>query len=98
MIGGQDIILEIDGSKIGKVKYHRGHKVDGVWVFGIVERTKERKIVLVPVLDRTKETLISILKTYADPRSNIYSDQFKSYVILKDELGQVDYLPTKINR
>ena len=33
-IGGEGIIVEIDESKFGKVKNHRGHKLDGVWVLG----------------------------------------------------------------
>jgi len=39
MIGGEGIVVEIDESKFGKRKYSRGHKVDGVWVLEIVERT-----------------------------------------------------------
>ena len=35
-IGGIVIVVEIDESKFGKRKYHRGHKVDGVWVVGMV--------------------------------------------------------------
>jgi hypothetical protein len=35
-LGGEDIIVEIDESKIGKIKYKRGHRVDGVWVLGII--------------------------------------------------------------
>ena len=33
-IGGVGHIVEIDESKFGKRKYHRGKRVDGVWVFG----------------------------------------------------------------
>ena len=31
-IGGKGQIVEIDESKFGKRKYHRGHHVDGSWV------------------------------------------------------------------
>ena len=37
-IGGVGKIVEIDESKFGKRKYHRGRRVDGVWVFGGIER------------------------------------------------------------
>ena len=37
-IGGPDKIVEIDESKFCKRKYHRGHRVQGQWIFGGVER------------------------------------------------------------
>ena len=41
-IGGPGHIIEIDESKFGKRKFHRGKRVDGVWVFGSIDReTKE---------------------------------------------------------
>ncbi|CAG8779942.1 12169_t:CDS:1, partial [Ambispora leptoticha] len=43
-IGGLDIIVEIDESLFGRVKYHRGKPVKGVWVIGGVERTHDRRI------------------------------------------------------
>lgn len=46
MIGGPGVIVEVDESKFGKRKYNKGHKVPGVWVFGGVERTLERKCFL----------------------------------------------------
>jgi hypothetical protein len=38
-IGGPGVIVEIDEAKFGKRKYNRGHRVEGAWVFGGVERT-----------------------------------------------------------
>ena len=33
-IGGNGIEVEIDESKFGKRKYHKGHPEEGQWVFG----------------------------------------------------------------
>ena len=41
-IGGNNAIVEIDESKFGKRKYNRGHRVEGVWVVGAVERINKR--------------------------------------------------------
>jgi hypothetical protein len=56
-IGGPGVIVEIDESKFGKRKYHRGHHVDGAWVFGARERDNGRKCFFAVVDDR-KKTLI----------------------------------------
>ena len=37
-IGGLGKTVEIDESKFGKRKYHKGRKVEGQWVFGGIER------------------------------------------------------------
>ena len=42
-IGGAGVDVEIDESKFGKRKYHKGHRVKGAWVFGGVEKNTERK-------------------------------------------------------
>ena len=36
-IGGPGKIVQIDESKFGKRKCHRGHRVEGQWVFGGIE-------------------------------------------------------------
>ena len=38
-IGGVGVIVEIDETKLGKRKYNRGHRVEGAWAFGGLERT-----------------------------------------------------------
>jgi hypothetical protein len=50
-LGGKDIIVEIDESKFGKRKYHKGHHVEGVWAFGIVERIAAKRKLIIPVPD-----------------------------------------------
>ncbi|KAK3876134.1 hypothetical protein Pcinc_019043 [Petrolisthes cinctipes] len=37
-IGGKDMIVEIDESKFGKLKYNVGRIVEGQWVFGGIFR------------------------------------------------------------
>ena len=78
-IGGEGIVVEIDESKFGKRKYHRGHKVGGVWVLGGVECTPERKIFVVPVENRSKATLFGIIQEHVLPGSIIHTDLWKGY-------------------
>lgn len=37
-VGGPGKVVEIDESKFGKRKYHKGRRKDGVWVFAGIER------------------------------------------------------------
>ena len=76
--------MEIDESKFGKRKYHRGRRVDGVWVFGGIER-ESRRCFMVSVEDRTAVTLISIIKQYILPGTKVMSDCWKSYDMLEEE-------------
>ena len=73
-------IREIDESKFGRRKYHRGHKVDGV------ERTSEKKFFTESVKDRLAVTLIDVLKRNILPGSIVYSDMWKGYAKLSDIL------------
>lgn len=53
MIGGSGIVAENDESKIGKRKYHRGKRFDGVWVFGGIESHNKKKWFFIAVGDRS---------------------------------------------
>ena len=46
--------IEIDESKFGKLKYNKGRRVEGVWVFGGIDR-RTRECFLVPVEDMSAE-------------------------------------------
>ena len=78
-IGGPCIVVEIDESKFGKRKCHRGHCVEGVWVFGGVERTPERHYFLVKVANRNRSTLYDLIHSHILPGTLIRSDKFSSY-------------------
>ncbi len=62
-------------------KYHRGRRVDGVWVFGGVD--ENGKCFLVPVENRTEDTLVTIIKEWIHEDSIIISDCWKAYHRLK---------------
>lgn len=78
-IGGQDIIVEVDETKLGKRKYNRGHRVEGVWVVVGVERSAERKVFIVPVERRDANTLQSVIREHVLPGSIIHTDLWKGY-------------------
>ncbi|KAI5152407.1 hypothetical protein ENBRE01_2806 [Enteropsectra breve] len=87
-IGGKDVIVEIDESKFGKRKYNKGHKVEGVWVFGMVERIAERKVIMFAVNDRSAKTLEDKMKKHVESNSVVYSDCWKGYNKLCDYFHQ----------
>ena len=80
-IGGPGKTVQIDESKLGKRKYHRGHRVEGQWVFGGIEDS--RKCFIIPVEDRSEATLLPIMKEWIAPGTLIISDCWKSYVNLE---------------
>ena len=82
-IGGEGVEVEIDESKFGKRKYHKGHRVEGQWVFGGREKNDKSKIFMVPVANRKKVTLLAIIKRWIKPGSIIHSDCWKAYNDLK---------------
>ena len=54
-------VLQIDESKFGKRKYHRGHHVEGQWVFGRIEEDS-RKYFLVAVEKWDEQTPLPIIQ------------------------------------
>ena len=59
-IDGPNNTVEIDERKFGLRKYNRGHKMKGQWVFSSVE-LESGKTFLVPVMDRTADTLMAVV-------------------------------------
>ena len=86
-IGGPGIIVEIDETKLGKRKYHMGHRIEGVWVLGGIERTLEKKVFMTTVANRTGPLLLHELNKYILPGSIVYSDMWRGYAGLENELN-----------
>lgn len=80
VIEGCNIIVEVDETKQGKRKYHKGHRVDGIWVLAGIERTAEKRCFAVEIQDRSAETIYMILKKFIMPGCILYTDCFKSYI------------------
>lgn len=77
-------VVEIDESKFGKRKYHRGKRVEGQWVFGGYERESGESF-MVPVEKRDVATLLPIIKDWILPGTTIISDFWRSYDCLQNE-------------
>jgi transposase-like protein len=86
-IGGEGVVVELDESKFGKRKYHRGHRVEGVWVFGGVERSEEKRSFVRVVENRSADTLLNVIAHHILPGSIVYTDMWKAYDGIEDKLG-----------
>lgn len=56
-------------------------------MIGGVERTKERKIFLVRINDRSAETLLAVINEHVLPGSIVHTDMWKSYDGIGDLLA-----------
>ena len=77
-LGGKGKVVQIDESKFGKRKYHRGHHVEGQWVFGGIEE-ESRKCFLVAVEKRDEDTLLPIIQDWIEPGTIIVSGATSEY-------------------
>ncbi|XP_018325790.1 uncharacterized protein LOC108737443 [Agrilus planipennis] len=96
-LGGPGKIVEIDEAKLGKRKYNRGRLLRGQWVLGGIERgergSNPGKMFLIPVPDRSAETLVNVIVNNVLPGSTIITDGWRSYNLL----SQHDYRHLTVN-
>ncbi len=81
-IGGPGKTVQIDESKFGKRKYHRGHRVEGQWVFGGIEEESRRSF-MAAVEKRDEATLLPLIQKHIAPGTTIISDRWKAYCNLE---------------
>jgi hypothetical protein len=77
-IGELKKTVQIQMSKFGRPKYHRGHPVKGQQVSGSVEH-QSGKTFLVPVLDRTAGTLMVVTDAWIEPGTTVIGDCWAAY-------------------
>ncbi|KAK9736370.1 ISXO2-like transposase domain [Popillia japonica] len=80
----QDRPTKLGGPGIGSRKYHKGHRIEGQWVFGGFKRSTGR-VFMVPVEQRGTDTLLPIIKQWIKPGTTIISDCWKAYDVLHQE-------------
>ena len=71
-------IWVLDESKFGRRKFWRGHRVEGCWVFGGVERESGRVFMEV-VEKRDAGTLLPLLEKWVKKGTTVVSDCWKAY-------------------
>lgn len=81
-IGGPGKTVQIDESKFGKRKYHRGHHVEGQWVFGGIEEDSRRRF-MAAVDRRDEATLLPLIERHIAKGTTIISDCWKAYINLE---------------
>jgi IS1 family transposase/phage antirepressor YoqD-like protein len=93
MIGGRNVIVEIDETKM--------RKNETFWIVGGVERTARRKCFFVIADNRDKETLRHIIKQHVREGSIVHTDHWKGYSCVS-ELGfrhrRVNHSKNRIQR
>lgn len=100
-IGGRNKTVEIDETKIGKRKYNRGHKVEGVWVIGGIERSQlknklkheNRKSFFIPIEKRNATNIDEIIKKYVKKGTTVNTDCWKGY----NNLSNIGYKHQTVN-
>ncbi|ETV78743.1 hypothetical protein H257_07586 [Aphanomyces astaci] len=63
-----------------KTKYNRGTRHEDYWLFGGVDRTTKQWFGVVTFGDRTKPTLMALIKKHIRPGTHIITDKFGSDV------------------
>jgi hypothetical protein len=94
-IGGPNKTVEIDESKYGRRKYHRGHPVKEQRVFGGVER-ESGKTFLFPVPDRTADTLKAVIVAWIETGITVMSDCWGAYRVSTRKVTRTALLTTAL--
>lgn len=86
-IGGPGVNVQVDETKLGKRKYNKGHRVEGVWVVCGIERTAESRVFCVQVDSRDSESLREVIRQNVVEGSEVWTDGWKGYNGIAESCG-----------
>jgi hypothetical protein len=97
-IGGIDHVVEIDEFHLYTPKDHKGREPakKALWGFGGID-INTRDAFVVPVFERNKEVLLPLIRKFIHPGTTIYSDMWRTYKNLKDNLADMDIRHGSVN-
>lgn len=90
-IGGPGMIVQVDECLLGRRKYHRGRKMPGTWVLGMIAEDGETRFEV--IADKSANTLCGVVKRNVRPGSFIHTDEWKSY----KRLSRLGYRHASVN-
>ena len=97
-IGGPNIVVQIDETCIVKRKNHQGRILrNQKWIFGGVELNDHNKCFFQFVENRSRETLLEIIRRKINPQSIIMSDMWRGYNNLEILLNEYNYTHMQVN-
>lgn len=82
-IGGPEVVVDIDETLFGKLKYEKGKTFSQIWVFGGIERTS-KKFFVVPLGEPLNQNLIPLIQKHILPGSVIVSNRWSAYSTVSD--------------
>lgn len=93
-IGGPGRIVQIDEAKFGRRKYHRGRRVKGHWILGLIEDgSDDLRLEICPDNIRSAAVLVPLIQKHVAPGTLIRTDGWKGYSSLK----RLEYLYETVN-
>ncbi|XP_049302123.1 uncharacterized protein LOC125775506 [Bactrocera dorsalis] len=84
-IGGPGKVVQIDESKFGKRKYHKGRRVEGHWVLGMIEDgSEDLRLEVCSDNVRSAEVLIPLIRKHVHEGTTIRTDFWRAYECLPE--------------
>jgi hypothetical protein len=97
-IGGPGLVVEIDETLLVKNKYYRGRILQNqVWAIGAVVRGQANTFFVEIVEDRSRNTIVGLIRRKIAPQSVIVTDSWRGYLNIENICSDLGYSHFKVN-